>query len=132
MLIAHPESIQEVLVSAVRALGVRMEYRDARFEEELLLSHALGVSRAGLLARLADPLDAPTAARFAGMVARRAQGEPVAYILGHKEFYGLDLLVDRRVLIPRPETELIVELALKTLKHVSHPTPIVADVGTGS
>ncbi len=132
MLIAQPESIQEVLVSAVRALGVRMDYRNARFEAELLLSHALGVSRAGLLARLADPLDQPTAARFAGMVARRAQGEPVAYILGHKEFYGLDLVLDRRVLIPRPETELLVELALQTLKHVSHPAPVVADVGTGS
>ncbi|MGE5141310.1 MAG: protein-(glutamine-N5) methyltransferase, release factor-specific, partial [Rudaea sp.] len=115
MLIAQPESIQEVLVSAVRALGLRMDYRHARFEAELLLSNALGITRAYLLARLADPLDAPTAARFAAMVARRAQGEPVAYILGHKEFYGLDLLVDPRVLIPRAETELLVELALGAL-----------------
>ncbi len=132
MLIARPETIQEVLVSAVRALGVRMDYRTARFEAELLLAHALGISRAGLLARLADPLDAEHAAAFAGMVARRAQGEPNAYILGHKEFYGLDFVVDRRVLIPRPETELLVELALKSLKQVSHPAPVIADVGTGS
>ncbi|MGB8648073.1 MAG: peptide chain release factor N(5)-glutamine methyltransferase [Anaerolineae bacterium] len=132
MLIARPESIQEVLVSGVRALGVRMEYRYARFEAELLMAHAMGLNRAGVLARLADPLDAATTAQFAGMVARRAQGEPIAYILGHKEFYGLDLLVDRRVLIPRPETELLVELALHALVRVSHPTPVVADVGTGS
>ncbi len=109
-----------------------MDYKSARFEAELLLAHALGISRAGVLARLADPLDAQNAARFAAMVARRAQGEPVAYILGRKEFYGLDLVVDRRVLIPRPETELLVELALKALKQIPHPTPVVADVGTGS
>jgi release factor glutamine methyltransferase len=132
VLIARPESIQEILVSAVRALGVRTDYRTARFEAELLLAHALGLSRTGVLARLADPLDAEHAAKFAAMVARRAQGEPIAYILGHKEFYGLDFVVDRRVLIPRPETELLVELALRALKNVAHPTPLVVDVGTGS
>ncbi len=132
MLIARPESTQEVLVSAVRALGVRMDYRTARFEAELLLAHALGISRAGVLARLADPLDAEHAAAFAAMIARRAQGEPIAYIVGHKEFYGLDFVVDRRVMIPRPETELLVEHALKSLKQVAHPAPVVADIGTGS
>jgi release factor glutamine methyltransferase len=132
LLIASPESVQEVLVSAVRALGVSTDYRTARFEAELLLAHALGISRAGLLARLADPIDKAQAARFAAMVARRAQREPIAYILGHKEFYGLDLIVDRRVMIPRPETELLVELALSALKSVAHPMPVVADVGTGS
>jgi release factor glutamine methyltransferase len=132
LLIAHPESVQEVLVSAVRALGVSADYRTSRFEAELLLAHAFGISRAGLLARLADPIDSAQAARFAAMVARRAQREPIAYILGHKEFYGLDLVVDRRALIPRPETEILVELALRALKSVAHPTPIVADVGTGS
>jgi release factor glutamine methyltransferase len=132
VLIAQPESVQEVLVSAVWALGLRMDYRSARLEAELLLAHALGLSRAGVLARLADPLDAETSARFAAMVARREQGEPIAYILGHKEFYGLDFVVDRRVLIPRPETELLVELALPALKTVAHSTPVVADVGTGS
>lgn len=132
MLIAHPESVQEVLVSAVRALGVSVDYRTARLEAELLLAEALGLSRASLLARLADPMDSAQSARFAAMVARRAQREPIAYILGHKEFYGIDLLVDRRVMIPRPETELLVDLALNALKLVAHPTPIVADVGTGS
>lgn len=119
-------------MSAVRALGLTSDYRTARFEAELLLAQALGISRAGLLARLADPLDRVQAARFAAMVARRAQREPIAYILGHKEFYGVDLVVDRRVLIPRPETELLVDLGLSALKSVAHPTPVVADIGTGS
>lgn len=119
-------------MSAVRALGVTSDYRTARFEAELLLAQALGISRAGLLARLADPLDGAQAARFAAMVARRAQREPIAYILGHKEFYGVDLVVDRRVLIPRPETELLVDLGLSALKSVAHANPVVADVGTGS
>lgn len=119
-------------MSAVRALGVNVDLRTARFEAELLLAHALGMSRAGLLARLADPIDSPSAARFAAMVARRAQREPIAYIVGQQSFYGVDLVVDRRVMIPRPETELLVELALGALRNVSHPTPIVADIGSGS
>lgn len=131
MLISHPETIQEALVSAVRALGARHGYAAARFEAELLLAHTLGISRASLLARLGDPITPKDAAQFAGMVARRAQREPLAYILGHQEFYGLDFVVDRRVLIPRPETEHVVELALQALKTVSNPEPVVADVGTG-
>ncbi len=132
MLIANPETIQEVLVSAVRALGTTTDYPTARLEAEILLAGALGISRAGVLARLSDPLDNVAAARYAAMIARRAQGEPIAYILGHREFYGLDFLVDRRVLIPRPETELIVELALKALKKIARLEPVIADVGTGS
>lgn len=132
MLIAHPESIQEVLVSAVRALGVAMDYRSARFEAELLMAHALGTSRTMLLARLSEAISSEDAAKFAAMVARRAKREPLAYIRGHQEFYRLDFVVDRRVLIPRPETEMLVELALKALKSVPHIEPVVADVGTGS
>jgi release factor glutamine methyltransferase len=66
------------------------------------------------------------------MVARRAQREPLAYIVGHQEFYGLDLIVDQRVLIPRPETEHVVELALRALKLIANPDPVIVDVGTGS
>lgn len=119
-------------MSAVRALGARNGYAAARLEAEILLAHTLHISRALLLARLADPLSPKDAAQFAGMVARRAQGEPLAYILGHQEFYGLDLIVDRRVLIPRPETEHVVELALRAVKQIAHPEPVLADVGTGS
>lgn len=132
MLISHPETIQEVLVSAVRALGARNGYANARLEAELLLADTLKISRALLLARLGDAIPDADAAQFAGRIARRAQGEPLAYIVGHQEFYGLDFYVDRRVLIPRPETEHIVELALDALEKISHPDPVIADVGTGS
>jgi release factor glutamine methyltransferase len=132
MLISHPETIQEVLVSAVRAMGARHGYAAARLEAELLLAHALKISRALLLARLGDPIHQADAAQFAGMVARRAQREPLAYIVGRQEFYGLDLVVDRRVLIPRPETEHLVDLALAALKQIPRPEPVIADVGTGS
>lgn len=132
MLITHPETIQEVLVSAVRALGARNGYASARLEAEILLAHTLKISRAMLLARLGDSISDADAAQFAGMVARRAQREPIAYIVGHQEFYGLDLIVDRRVLIPRFETEHLVERALDVMKQIPHPEPVIADVGTGS
>lgn len=132
MLIASPETIQEVLVSAVRALGARNGYASARLEAEILLAHTLKISRASLLARLGDAISDRDAAQFAGMVARRAQGEPIAYIVGHQEFYGLDFYVDRRVLIPRHETEHVVELALHAIKKIAHPEPVIVDVGTGS
>lgn len=132
MLITSPETIQEVLVSAVRALGVRNGYASARLEAEILLAHTLKISRALLLAHLGDAISDADAAQFAGMVARRAQGEPLAYIVGHQEFYGLDFYVDRRVLIPRHETEHVVELALNALKKIAHSEPVIVDVGTGS
>ncbi|OQY94542.1 MAG: protein-(glutamine-N5) methyltransferase, release factor-specific [Chloroflexi bacterium UTCFX4] len=132
MLITSPETIQEVLVSAVRAIGARNGYASARLEAEILLAHTLNISRALLLARLGDAIAGKDAAQFAGMVARRAQGEPLAYIVGHQEFYGLDFYVDRRVLIPRHETEHVVESALLAIKKIPHPEPIIVDVGTGS
>lgn len=119
-------------MSAVRAIGARNGYASARLEAEILLAHTLKISRAYLLARLGDPIESADAAQFAGMVARRAQREPIAYIVGHQEFYGLELYVDRRVLIPRPETEHVVEYALMALKKVPHPEPVIVDVGTGS
>ena len=132
MLITRPDSIQEVLVSAVRAIGARNGYASARLEAEILLAQTLRISRALLLAKLGEPISDADAAQFAGMVARRAQREPIAYIVGHQEFYGLDFVVDRRVLIPRPETEHVVELALNALKKIPHPEPVLLDVGTGS
>src|SRR5690606_37883876 len=98
---------------------------DAR-EARLLLAAATGFSEAALLAFPERPLPAEAAARFRDFAARRAAGEPVAYILGRKEFYGLDLAVNAAVLVPRPETELLVELALE------RSPATVADLGTGS
>jgi release factor glutamine methyltransferase len=103
---------------ALRAL----EPREAR----LLLAQATGFSEASVLAHPERELPAEAAARFIEYAARRARGEPIAYLLGVKEFYGLPLAVNPAVLIPRPETELLVELAL-------HSRPqTVLDLGTGS
>src|SRR5436305_4566475 len=100
-----------------------------RLDAELLLCDALGGgwSRAGLVTAAPSPLDPATLARFEGLLARRRAREPVAYIVGHKDFRRISLEVDRRVLIPRPETELLVEVGV-ALPSASR----VADVGTGS
>lgn len=95
-------------------------------EARILLAHASGLSPASLMAHPERHLPAEVVASFTGMCERRKAGEPVAYIVGHKEFYGLDLAVERTVLIPRPETELLVDLALQ------RPFARAADLGTGS
>ncbi len=114
-------TLQDALRSAVSLLESH-HIEDARLDAELLLAEARRISRAALLAHLDDSLDDATLNRFDDFIARRAQHEPVAYILGHKEFYGLHLLVDRRVLIPRPETELLVECAVEWVKQ-HRPSP---------
>lgn len=105
---------------ALRASGI-----DAR-EARLLLAAATGFSEASVLAHPEKDLPEKEKHLFLAMAARRAAGEPVAYILGHKEFYGLELAVNPAVLIPRPETELLVDLAL------AREPKSVLDVGTGS
>ncbi|MDE3089738.1 MAG: peptide chain release factor N(5)-glutamine methyltransferase [Chloroflexota bacterium] len=125
-------TVQDILLDATRALGAVMEFHEARLQAELLLAHALETTRALLLARLSETVAPDAAARYAANVARRAQHEPLAYITGHQEFYGLDLLVDCRVLIPRHETETLVVLALQRIQRVPHAAPVIVDVGTGS
>lgn len=99
----------------------------------LLLAHALGWERARLLAHPERRLTAAEWERFQALLSRRQAREPLAYILGHREFYGLDFIVDWRVLVPRPETELLVELALEWVRaRPWEEPPIIADVGTGS
>jgi release factor glutamine methyltransferase len=119
-------TIREALAGANAALE-RAGCETARLDAELLLAHALEVGRARLVLDADLPLAGSAAERFAALVARRAAREPVAYILGRKEFRHITLAVDPRVLIPRPETELLVEVGL-TLE----PGAQVVDVGTGS
>ncbi len=107
---------------ALRAVGVDTPRLDA----ELLLCEAADWDRARLAADAGAGVPADAGRRFAEMVRRRLRREPVAYILGHKGFRHIELTVDRRVLIPRPETELLVELALEL-----EPVTLL-DVGTGS
>lgn len=85
----------------------------------LLLGHALGLERDRVLASMPDDLDASALEAYRACLARRASGEPVAYIVGYKEFYGRRYTVDPRVLVPRPDTELLVEVALSLLPPVS-------------
>jgi len=112
-----------------------------RLDAQLLLLQALdraGQDRAWLLAHDTDALSADAQARLAALVARRAAGEPLAYLTGHREFFGLDLQVDPRVLVPRPDTETLVRWALALLPATpdpaaqSAPRGPVLDLGTGS
>jgi release factor glutamine methyltransferase len=107
---------------------------NAKLDAQVLLSHTLQVERSILYAYPERLLTPEQEQQFLSLVERRSRGEPVAYLTGHKEFYGLDFLVDKRVLIPRPETELLVEAALNVCRQMldAGRTPIVADIGTGS
>lgn len=118
-------SVREALDASVDALAAA-GIEDPRLDAELLLGEAMGCGRAALVSDAMAEVPAPAARAFGEMVRRRLRREPVAYILGRKGFRRLDLLVDRRVLIPRPETELLVELALEL-----QPARVL-DVGTGS
>jgi release factor glutamine methyltransferase len=118
-------SVQEALAAAADALAAA-SVEMPRFDAEVLLAEATGWDRARLAAEPEAEIDAAAARRFGEMVRRRVRREPVAYILGRKGFRGLELAVDGRALIPRPETELLVEIALEL-----HPRTAL-DVGTGS
>ena len=106
----------------------------ARLDAEVLLAHALGCERVRLYTHFDQPLTAPERQTFRAFVQRRVRHEPVAYIRGKREFYGRDFAVTPDVLIPRPETEHIIELALGHLKaQPQSPSALrILDVGTGS
>ncbi len=105
-----------------------------RLEAEVLLAHARGCQRIALYTSFGDPAADELRTKFRELVRRRAEGVPVAYLVGHREFYSLDFRVTPDVLIPRPETELLVLTLLDQIKlHGPRERPIeVADVGTGS
>lgn len=103
---------------------------EARHEAEILLAHALGRDRAWLFSHADFVPDGEVEARFRALMAARGRGEPVAYLLGQRGFWTLDLKVTRDVLIPRAETELLVELALERIP--ADASFEVADLGTGS
>ena len=116
-----------------QALRYAMALGLERLDAQLLLLHALERAphdRAWLLAHDTDTVPAPAQATLQASAMRRAAGEPLAYITGHQEFFGLDLAVDARVLVPRPDTETLVEWALEAL--AGRPQAAVLDLGTGS
>jgi release factor glutamine methyltransferase len=104
-----------------------------RLDAELLLGHVLATSRVDVLAHPERPLDVETAMAFEMLVARRQASEPIAYLLGEREFYGRVFRTDARALIPRPETELLVQLGMAAVTRwrSSGVEPRVVDVGTG-
>jgi release factor glutamine methyltransferase len=130
-LAAAPFTIAAALARAAAQLqrDADADAASAALDAQLLLAHALAQPRSSLLAHDADLLRPDQAATFQQLVSRRAGGEPLAYITGRKEFWSLPLHVTRDVLLPRPETELLVERALALLSAVEAR---VADLGTGS
>jgi release factor glutamine methyltransferase len=104
----------------------------ANLDAQVILGHVLGVERAWLFAHYDEKLNPVQTEHYAELVARRATSEPVAYLVGHREFYGLELQVDKRVLIPRPETELLVDAVLDHIESRGDRSVKMVDVGTGS
>lgn len=126
---AQPVTNVAQALDAARSQGID------RLEAQLLLLHALGRpanERAWLLAHDTDALPGSSVLLFLHTCQRRVGGEPLAYITGAQAFFGLQLAVDRRVLVPRPDTESLVEWALALLRDTAVPAPRILDLGTGS
>jgi release factor glutamine methyltransferase len=124
-------TVGRAIVSATQRLteaGSDTPHLDA----QVALAHILGVDRSWLFAHYDYELTPTETTLYTELVARRATAEPVAYLIGHREFYGLDLSVDYRVLIPRPETELLVDAALDHIQSRPNKAVRMVDVGTGS
>ncbi len=126
-------TVGKALRAAARRLNAA-QVDSSRLVAQALLAHTLELDHAQLLARLERPLPIDQLGSFQTLVERCESGEPLAYVLGQREFYALDFLVDRRVLIPRPETELLVETAIRIARARSETRMTrhsIADIGTG-
>jgi release factor glutamine methyltransferase len=121
-------TLRQVLNRAREILAAN-NIEEAGLEGELLLRHALGLSRVRLYLDLDHELSTKEEADFWQLIKRRLSGEPTSYIIGHREFYGLDFYIEPSVFIPRPESELLVEQALKLAQN--RPVSSMADIGTG-
>lgn len=130
--VPEPWTIARVLDWTRRDFAAR-GFASPRLDAEILISRALGLERIDLYVRFEQPLNEGELAAVRALIERRRTHEPVAYILGEREFYGRAFAVDRRVLVPRPETEHVVEAALGCLPSPAEgASPRVLDVGTGS
>lgn len=128
---AGPSVFDHVARAQARLVAAGLARDDARADTEVLARHVLGWDRAAYLARRREPAPPRFAEHFARLVERRARREPVPYLTGSREFWGLDFHVTPAVLIPRPETELVVEAAIATFAGCGEPRRVL-DVGTGS
>jgi release factor glutamine methyltransferase len=124
-----PQGLRMWVVGASQVLGAA-GVMTPRFDAERLAAHALGLSWSELMGRLDEPVDATTARTLERVLTRRENGEPLAYIEGVRGFYGLDLGCGPGVLVPRPETETVVDVALELIEGVADP--VVVDLGTGT
>ena len=122
-------NLKQALARARETLAAN-NIEEAPLESELLLRHALNIDRVQLYQDLNRELLPEQDEAFRQLIQRRLKGEPSAYITGHREFYSIDFYVDRRVLIPRPESELLVEKAISLSQ--AGPLSSIADIGTGS
>jgi release factor glutamine methyltransferase len=129
--LALPRSVGEALSEARLRLQAA-DVPEPGLEASLLLAHVLGTTRAALYAEPRAALTRAHAATYLALVQRRCHREPAAYITGSKLWWDLDLYVDRKVLIPRPETEMLAELAIASCRGLGTARPVVVDVGTGS
>jgi release factor glutamine methyltransferase len=127
---SEPWSIKRVLAWATDDFK-RRGNKSARLDAELLLSEALGFDRIKLIVEAERPLADEELGRYRDLIKRRRASEPIAYILGRREFFALPMLVDRRVLIPRPDTEILVETALRCTRE-RHLYGRMLDLCTGS
>jgi release factor glutamine methyltransferase len=128
---AQPITLSSLLREAaghLAAAGIEGSRAEARW----LLRRILGVSESVLVLRADDSVEPAATERYREAVSRRVAHEPFSYIVGEREFYGRSFLVDRRVLVPRPETETLIEEALRVLGQSNAANPLVVDVGTGS
>ncbi|MDP1596105.1 MAG: peptide chain release factor N(5)-glutamine methyltransferase [Methylotenera sp.] len=123
-------TIHEALLEAQTALAQWAEANEAKLEAQLLMQHVLNVNRAWLIAHANDALPPDAHAGFELLLNRRLLGEPIAYILGYCEFYGLNLKTTSDTLIPRPDTETLVEAVLA--KTLPSQTGKILDLGTGT
>lgn len=129
---ANDPRVHELLSQGVRCLAAA-GIESARLDAEVLLGHVLAVTRAQLIVAADLWLQADQVQRFEALLQRRLSREPVAYITGRQEFWSLDFQVTRDVLIPRPETERLIEVALTLTGELRSDTPLrVLDIGTGS
>ncbi len=127
-----PESIHQTIDQALQSATKQLSPHSSspRLDAEILLAHLLKVGRSHLLAHSTDTLESANQAAFSAFLWQRERGEPIAYIIGRKEFYGLDLIITPDVLVPRPETESAVDACLESLP--DNDISLLADIGTGS
>ncbi len=129
-LLVNQVNIKEVIREASTTLD-QAGLKESRLEAEVLLCHVLGIDRTQLRIKLENEISAVQRDLFFELIRRRLEREPIAYITGHKEFFGLEFQVTRETLIPRPETELIVEKVISLKEKRSLGINTIVDVGTG-